>query len=158
MKLFGSLRTGHWIGLGVVAAAVAAISFGFGSSERGRADPTDLEQVALGSSVYEARCASCHGTRLEGQANWRVRGVDGRLPAPPHDVTGHTWHHPDKLLFRITKYGPGYAAGQPGYRTPMPAYEGALTDREIWAVLAYIKSRWPATIRARQEAIDRSAR
>ena len=27
------------------------------------------------------------------------------LPAPPHNETGHTWHHPDEMLFAITKYG-----------------------------------------------------
>ncbi len=52
----------------------------------------------------------------------------------------------------------GAVAGQPAYRTDMPAFERNLTDREIWAVLAYIKSRWPAGIRQRQEAIDRGAR
>jgi mono/diheme cytochrome c family protein len=36
----------------------------------------------------------------------------------------------------------------------MPAFKGVLTDREIWAVLAYIKSLRPAEIRARQEGIN----
>ena len=58
-----------------------------------------------GALIYQARCASCHGVHLEGQANWRERGADGRLPAPPHDASGHTWHHPDDVLIRITKEG-----------------------------------------------------
>jgi mono/diheme cytochrome c family protein len=33
----------------------------------------------------------------------------------------------------------------------MPAFGDRLGDREIWAVLAFIKSRWPAEIRAVQE-------
>jgi mono/diheme cytochrome c family protein len=33
----------------------------------------------------------------------------------------------------------------------MSAYRDMLADEEIWAVLAFIKSRWPASIRAHQE-------
>jgi mono/diheme cytochrome c family protein len=36
----------------------------------------------------------------------------------------------------------------------MPAFEGVLTDAEIWAVLAFIKSRWPEEIRKRQERLN----
>jgi hypothetical protein len=27
------------------------------------------------------------------------RKPDGKLPAPPHDASGHTWHHADAQLF-----------------------------------------------------------
>ena len=109
------------------------------------ADATDPELVALGAAVYEQHCAACHGKELEGEPNWRRRKADGTLPAPPHDATGHTWHHSDDLLFRLTRDGLGVIAGA-DYRTTMPAYGGILSDREIWSVLAYIKSRWPADI------------
>ena len=79
------------------------------------------------------------------------------LLAPPHDATGHTWHHPDGMLFALTKYGPGPATGNPSYRSDMPAYEGILEDNEIIAVLSYIKSRWPAPVRARHDDINRHA-
>jgi len=107
-----------------------------------RADPRDASRVALGERVYSQHCASCHGAKLEGQPNWRSRLPNGRLPAPPHDESGHTWHHPDRLLFAITKNGlvPPYAPK--GYASDMPAYAGSLTDDEIWAALAFIKSRW----------------
>jgi mono/diheme cytochrome c family protein len=109
----------------------------------------DPRQVALGASVYAARCAQCHGTNLEGQPNWRERQANGRLPAPPHDASGHTWHHPDEILFGITKNGMApYAPA--GYASDMPAFAGVLTDDEIAAALAYIESRWPADVRARQ--------
>ena len=39
----------------------------------------------------------------------------------------------------------------------MGGYEDILSDREIWAVLDYIKSQWPAEIRAQQEAITARA-
>jgi mono/diheme cytochrome c family protein len=107
-----------------------------------RADPGDTARVALGQRVYAQHCASCHGAKLEGQPEWRSRLPNGRLPAPPHDETGHTWHHADALLFAITKQGlvPPYAPA--GYESDMPAFGQTLSDEEIWAVLAYIKSHW----------------
>lgn len=58
-------------------------------------------QAQEGKQIYLERCASCHGADLEGQPNWRERLPNGRLPAPPHDSTAHTWHHSDHQLFRI---------------------------------------------------------
>lgn len=110
------------------------------------ADPENPEQVALGASLYAAECGQCHGVRLEGQANWQTPGADGRYPAPPHDESGHTWHHSDEHLFRIVKHG-----GQtPG--SNMPAFAGKLSDADVWATLAFIKSRWPDSLRRRQPA------
>jgi len=106
---------------------------------------TDKSKVKLGQSIYEQNCASCHGRNLEGQFNWQKRSADGYLPAPPHDETGHTWHHPDQMLFELTKYGLQKFAGA-DYKSKMPAYDGKLTDDEIWNVLAYIKSKWPDQI------------
>jgi mono/diheme cytochrome c family protein len=118
--------------------------------------PDDPQVVAQGAAVYAARCAACHGARLEGQPNWRERDASGRLPAPPHDATGHTWHHPDQVLFDITKYGVATAAKIPDYVTAMPKYEGVLTDAEIVAALSFIKAQWPANIRAQQEQVNRA--
>ena len=99
------------------------------------------KQLRLGKKVYEVNCASCHGVNLEGQPDWKRRLDNGRMPAPPHDDTGHTWHHSDRNLFIITKSG--LAAIVPGYESDMPAFEEVLPDTEIAAVLAYIKSTWP---------------
>ena len=106
--------------------------------------------VELGRRIYDNQCARCHGTNLEGQPNWMTRLPNGRLPAPPHDATGHTWHHSDAQLFRIMKEGLGVIA--PGYQTDMPTFGGLLTDDEILAVLDYIKSTWPARQQASQRA------
>lgn len=105
----------------------------------------DDRRVSAGQLVYNNACTSCHGAALEGQPNWQKRSSTGYLPAPPHDETGHTWHHPDQMLFEFTKYGPQRFAGA-DYKSTMPAYEGKLTDQEIWNVLAFIKSQWPAEI------------
>ena len=109
-----------------------------------RAGPRDPAKVALGAKLYAQQCAACHGAKLEGQPDWRARLPNGRLPAPPHDESGHTWHHPDHVLFAITKNGvvPPYAPKN--YESDMPAFGGKLSDDEIWAALAYIKSHWRA--------------
>lgn len=121
------------------------------------ADVANEQQVKRGEKVYQRFCAYCHGKQLEGQPNWRVRKADGKLPAPPHDETGHTWHHPDALLFGITKYGlvPPYAPKD--YPSDMPAWEGTLKDNDIWAVLAFIKSRWPLEKLKYQEELNNAA-
>ena len=115
--------------------------------------PGDAAVVALGKTVYEKHCASCHGANLEGQANWRERLPSGRLPAPPHDRTGHTWHHPDTQLFDLTKRGPAAVVGG-SYQSDMPGYAGILSDAEIVAVLSYIKSTWPPIVRQRHDEIN----
>lgn len=102
----------------------------------------DPAGVAQGQTLYAENCASCHGDNLEGEANWKQRAPDGLMPAPPHDETGHTWHHPDAMLFAITKQGSAAVVGQ-GYESNMPGFEGSLSDQEILTVLGYIKSTWP---------------
>ena len=155
-----SADTRNKIGVGLLAAAfaflVGAIIFALLQEGKSPADPGNSEQVARGKAVYVQHCAACHGARLEGQPNWREKLPTGRMPGPPHDASGHTWHHPDGVLFGITKYGlvPGKYA-PPKYESDMPAFGDRLTDEEIWVVLAYIKSAWPEKIRNAQAEITR---
>ena len=106
---------------------------------------TNISVVEAGKKVYGTYCAACHGKYLQGQPNWETFGADGRLPAPPHDESGHTWHHPDEYLFLMTKYGIEKIIGKK-YLNNMPAYKDILTDKEIIAVLSFIKSKWPNQI------------
>ena len=110
------------------------------------------------SSSSGLRCG-CHkapiGTRLAAlRWNWQRRDAEGFALAPPHDATGHTWHHPDRLLLDITKVGVGVAANLPDYKTRMPAFEGVLHDDEIIAVLSFIKAQWPDDIRRRHDLLN----
>jgi mono/diheme cytochrome c family protein len=114
----------------------------------------DPKLVAHGKAVYAAQCASCHGDKLQGEPNWRVKKSDGALPAPPHNVDGHSWHHNDQLLFDYTKHG-GQAMAPDGFKSAMPAFSGTLADNDIWAVLAFIKSSWPAEVQKRQHSLNR---
>jgi len=135
------ILTGAFITLCLGVAGVYLSS----SPANARIPYTDVSQIADGQRVYQQYCASCHGANLEGEPNWQRRDAAGMLPAPPHDPSGHTWHHPDTMLFEFVKYGPKHFAGA-DYATKMPPYEDVLTDSDIWAVLAYIKSTWPNEI------------
>lgn len=118
--------------------------------------PAGPQELTVGARVYSKSCASCHGADLEGQPNWRQRDENGRLPAPPHNARGHTWHHDDATLFGITKLGTAEFTGL-DIESDMPAFKDILSDDQIRAVLAYIKSRWPERIRRQQESINRRA-
>lgn len=134
-----------------VFVGVAAVSLSMlNDHPAGTMGAASAKQVNHGKILYGQHCASCHGVNLEGQQNWQERLPSGRLPAPPHDASGHTWHHTDQQLFEITKDGLGKFAG-PDYPTDMPKFAGILTDDDIRAVLAFIKSTWPERQRATQE-------
>jgi mono/diheme cytochrome c family protein len=142
-------------GLAALASA-GVVSLVLIGSGREPTPPAGEAALGLGRQIYADYCAACHGETLQGQPDCQKRQANGRLPAPPHDASGHTWHHPDDLLFAMTKLGIEALAG-PGYESDMSAFEDQLSDAEIRAVLAYIKSSWPPDIRARQEEISRRA-
>lgn len=160
VRIAGAHRRG-WLLLGLAVTAILGTLGGMAflgaepGANRGRANPDDPKQVALGRQVYMGNCSACHGANLEGQPNWRRRKADGRLPAPPHDATGHTWHHTDENLFEVTKNGVKPPLAPPGYQSDMPGFGDKLGDAEIWAVIAFIKSRWPQEIRDRQPSLHR---
>ena len=102
--------------------------------------------IGVGKTLYVVNCASCHGGNLEGQPNWRTPNANGVLPAPPHDATGHTWHHDTALIFEYTKLGGKgalAARGMTDFNSGMPAFETEISDDDIWNILAYIRSTWP---------------
>lgn len=159
------MRNGrNWVAAAAVAVAalalggagLVAVSQGRPAAEI-RIPHDDPRAVAAGRTLYAEHCAACHGADLEGEPDWRERDADGYLPAPPHDETGHTWHHPDAQLFDITKRGIEAVVGG-GYRSRMIGYDGILTDDEILAVLAYIKSTWPARVVEVHDEINAAAR
>lgn len=102
-------------------------------------------RVESGARLYAENCASCHGAQLEGERDWKERDADGYLPAPPHDQTGHTWHHPDAQLLEIVTHGTEALVGG-SYKSNMIGYADILSEAEILDVLAYIKSTWPEEV------------
>lgn len=117
--------------------------------------PNSPPVVAMGQQIYKDNCAACHGANLEGQPDWQTPLANGRMPAPPHDIDGHTWHHAERMLVDIMTSGIQQFAGKE-YQTDMPSYGGVLTDEEIIAVLSYIKSTWPAETRAQNDQVSRA--
>ncbi|MBI2855620.1 MAG: cytochrome c [Chloroflexi bacterium] len=136
----------------VVVAVVAAGGYALYSRGGSSTDDTyslDPQVVALGQSIYQSNCAVCHGFQGEGQPNWRTQNPDDTYPAPPHDSTGHTWHHGDGLLFEVVSRG-GQIYASPGFRSAMPPFGEQLEAQEIRAVLTYLKSFWGPQERSAQ--------
>ena len=106
--------------------------------------PLDPQQVAQGRGLYNQYCAACHGISGEGQPDWKIPNEDGSFNPPPHDISGHTWHHDDKLLLEIVTQGSDFPQSQ------MPTFGNQLTDDEVQAILEYIKSWWGPEERAFQ--------
>jgi mono/diheme cytochrome c family protein len=137
---------------------VANVDFGrspghvrtIGRSEIERyADPEDDRAVSRGRQVYAHNCARCHGKELQGELQAGLIVPEGGMPAPPLNGTGHSAHHSDADMFSTVNA----ASADGGQLRPrrMPRFGPILTDDDIWAVIAYIKSRWPESIR-RQHA------
>ena len=147
-----------WLRAGALWACGAMLAGCDGGTKSVVLGTDDAKVLAAGAVVYQKHCAACHGVRLEGQPRWRERDAHGRMPAPPHDASGHTWHHPDQLLFDITKHGIAKAAKLKDYDSAMPAFAGTLSDTEIVAVLSWIKSQWPPEIRRHQDELNEAAR
>ena len=146
------LRNILWLGL-LLGGLILAILVGWDQVRTASTAATPAEVIEEGRHVYAGQCASCHGAQLEGQPDWKTPLPSGRLPAPPHDAGGHTWHHPDDILFRIVREGTAAIVGG-GYESDMPGFADLLSDAEIRAVLAYIKSTWPERERTYQENVS----
>ncbi len=89
--------------------------------------------ISLGKTVYDARCASCHGAQGEGK--------------PPHwpplannqSIEMQSAVNPIRMVLNG-----GYPPGTKGNPMPygMPPFAGLLSDNEIAAVVSYIRTAW----------------
>ena len=106
-----------------------------------------------GQKLYQKNCASCHGKNAEGGApDWRIIDADGMYPPPPLNGTGHTWHHPTKVLVNLIKNGTAKIGGK------MPAWKDKLSDQEINDILTWIKAQWSDDIYAAWYTNDQSSK
>ena len=138
-------------GVVIIAAAAGWLWSANSGISDGGAMPDEVDIVA-GELLYAENCAVCHGANLEGQEDWRSPGEDGRLPAPPHDESGHTWHHGDQVLFEYTMLGGRELMAAQGleFDSGMPGFGEQLSDEDIWNIIGYIKSTWPERIQEMQ--------
>jgi mono/diheme cytochrome c family protein len=84
-----------------------------------------------GRALYQAHCASCHGSDGRGRS-WRAR----LLLLRPGDLAGPeaaAW--PEPYLAEVIRQG-GSSLGKPG----MPAFGFVLTDAQIAEVARYVRS------------------
>lgn len=102
-------------------------------------DPADTA-MATAQFNYARNCAHCHGYGGEGQHPETVeRTINlGYHTVPPHDATGHTWQHPDQVLFEVIKYG----IQSPANFYAMTSFSEQLTDEEIFDVIEYMSLWW----------------
>ena len=140
-------------------ALLIAVAMGAWHTPRHAGAPgDDPGAVDRGEAIYTAHCARCHGRQLEGQPDWQSPRADGKMPAPPHNSDGHTWHHDTATLVGITKHGLVPPWAPPGYRSDMAAFAGVLSDEEIRAVLSFIASTWNDEAKSWQRQIEAQVR
>lgn len=150
-------RTSGIVALGLIVTSILVGAMLMGRGRSSSDAPISSARIREGRELYVTYCASCHGINLEGQPNWRQPLPNGSMPAPPHDATGHTWHHPDAFLFQITKEG-GQSVAPQGYISGMPGFGHVLSDGQIWMVLEYIKSSWPPDVQEFQRQVTLQSR
>lgn len=102
-------------------------------------DP-DNELMATAQFNYNRNCSHCHGYGGEGQFPDTIERTQnlGYHLVPAHDASGHSWQHPDQLLFETIKYG----VQAPTNFFVMSSFSEQLSDEEIFAVIDYIKIWW----------------
>ena len=152
----GALKGRFW-GSALLLSAIIALGAGAAWYFRADAmipgDASDLDQVAFGSRIYSRICSNCHGAELDGQLGWEEPLKDGTRLAPAHSTEGETWRRADMTLFKVVKFG-GDVLKPEGGVSRMPGFGDKLTDEEIWAVIAFIKSTWPTSVQDAQQQAE----
>ena len=126
------------VGLSIVGLSILGCSATVPEPQSEATSDASNGGVRSGRQIFASTCAVCHGAEGEGAENWMVRGEDGRLPPPPLNGEGHTWHHSDGVLYGIVSEG-GLGLG---FGSNMPAFKDELSREEIIAVLEYVKTLW----------------
>ena len=95
--------------------------------------PVATQTLSVGAKLYEAHCADCHGLRGQGREDVYPALAGNR--ALLMDNSNNLAH---------SVLGGGYAAATAGHARPfgMPPFMLRLTDREIAAVLTYVRNAW----------------
>lgn len=157
-----SALLGVAVGAAATSGAILAVA---GVAEQAQA-ARQQELLARGEAVYVTHCQSCHGDR---------QGIGRQPGVPSHGRDGHTWHHSDQALKAVIRDGaPGagpslelmgvsesqaaeilreLGLAERWQGPPMPAWKDVLSEADIEAVLAYIKTFWtPEQRRMQQQA------
>ena len=85
------------------------------------------DQIVAGFCAYETHCVACHGASGVARQRWAA----GMEPAPPYLLDARRRWRP-RELFWIAKNGIKM--------TGMPSWRNAMSDREIWNVVAFLEA------------------
>lgn len=100
-------------------------------------DPEAFDRhVANGRRVYYQNCVFCHGDDLAGEGEF-AHGLDP-LPADFQDSGTIAQLQESYLFWRIAKGGPGLPSESTPWSSAMPAWEGQLSEQEIWEVILFL--------------------
>jgi mono/diheme cytochrome c family protein len=91
------------------------------------------EDLVRGTKIYQANCASCHGPN--GTPDTAMGQSLGVMPANFSDPLFNSREPMSDWKLVITEGGPAL-----GFSDKMPAFGGTLSEKDIDAVLAYIKT------------------
>lgn len=103
-------------------------------------EDTDPEQfadhVANGRRVYYENCVFCHGDDLAGEGIY----AHGYTPVPANFQDAGTIAQLQEgyVFWRIAKGGPGLPSESQPWNSAMPAWEGILSEEEIWDVILFL--------------------
>ena len=92
----------------------------------------DASSTAAGKKLFDAQCASCHGTAGKGD------GKGGAALNPkPSDLTDAEWKHgsSDGIVFVVVRDGVP--------KTGMRGYASRMTTNDIWHIVNYVRTLGP---------------
>ncbi len=143
MKPSSSIRA-----MATILASVAMVSACVPDGGSAPEATPDQVQVSRGEELYQQYCASCHRADLSGDPDWKTPDEDGSYPPPPHDSSGHTWHHSDRVLGAIIRDGSDFPQSR------MPSFGDKLSDDDIGAILEFFKANWGPEEREYQQQVN----
>jgi mono/diheme cytochrome c family protein len=93
--------------------------------------------LAAGKKLYDAQCASCHGTAGKGDGK-----AGALLKPPPSDLSDADWKHgsSDGEIFTVIRDG--------ARQTGMRAYGSRIPANDIWNLVNYVRSLGPKTAKS----------
>ena len=108
--------------------------------------PSSPETTHEGGEIYIKNCFLCHGDLLDGKG---IFG-DSFFPAPASFIQKDSvvYKTPAYAFWRVMKGGKGLPEKFAPWNSAMPAWEGVLTEKEVWKTINYINE----TVKERRQA------
>lgn len=123
---------GHGMMMGSMVRHRHAMMYGIPEPYRNARNPLPASKATLrrGAEVYAQNCASCHGAKGygDGPAGQRLSPRPANLAWLARSHMAH-----DQYVYWTVEEG-----GKP-VGSAMPPFKGALLERDIWAVVTYVR-------------------